>query len=50
MKIKLDSQIIIDNPTSEVAEWIKTELSIPNPEIQKKQAMGFYAREYTKEN
>lgn len=44
MKIKIDSQIHIVNPTKEVSNWIRTELSILNPEIQKKQAMGFWAR------
>lgn len=43
MKIKINSQIYIYNPTKEITQWIKSNLSIPNPEIQKKQAMGFWA-------
>lgn len=42
MKIKVDSIIQITNPTQEIKDYIKKELSIPNPEIQKKQYMGFW--------
>lgn len=41
MKIKIDSRIYIMNPTSEMEKYILKELSIKNPEIQKKKAMGF---------
>ena len=42
MKIKIDSQIHIQFPTNEIKEYCKNNLSIPNPEIQKKKAMGFW--------
>jgi len=42
MKIKIDSQIHISNPTKEIKDYIKKELEIKNPEVQKKQAMGFW--------
>lgn len=42
MEIFIDSQIKIHEPTKEVINYIKKELEIPNPEIQKKQAMGFW--------
>lgn len=42
MKIKIDSMIQISDATREMENYIKTELEIKNPEIQKKQAMGFW--------
>ena len=42
MKIYVDSQIRIENPTKEIIQFIKNELEIPNPEIAKKTAMGFW--------
>ena len=38
MKIKIDSQIKITNPSKEILDYIKTYLEIKNPEVQKKQA------------
>lgn len=43
MKIKVDSQIRISDATKEIKSYIKQNLEITNPEIQKKQAMGFWA-------
>lgn len=43
MKIKVDSKIYIENPSKEIIEYCKKELTIVNPEIQRKQAMGFWA-------
>lgn len=42
MKIIIDSQIRIENPSKQIIDYIKKELEIPNPEIVKKQAMGFW--------
>lgn len=42
MKIYIDSQIRIQNPSKQIIDYIKKELEIPNPEITKKQAMGFW--------
>lgn len=42
MQIKIDSQIKIINPTKDILDYCKKELTIKNPEIQKKQAMGFW--------
>jgi hypothetical protein len=42
MKIQIDSQIRISGISKEVEQFIKKELEMPNPEIQKKQAMGFW--------
>lgn len=42
MKIIIDSQIRIKNPSKEIIDFCKKELVIPNPEIQKKKAMGFW--------
>lgn len=44
MKIKIDSQIHISNPTKEIKDYVKQELEIKNPEIQKKKAMRFLDR------
>lgn len=42
MKIYIDSQIRIENPTKEIINFIKSELEMPNPEISKKKAMRFF--------
>lgn len=42
MKIIINSQIKIKNPTDVIKQYIKKELSIPNPDIQKKNKMGFW--------
>ena len=42
MKIKIDSQIHIQEPSKEIKDFCKKELEINNPEIAKKQAMGFW--------
>lgn len=42
MKITVNSVISISEPTKEVENFIKSELEIKNPEIQKKLAMGFW--------
>lgn len=42
MKIKIDSQIHIQFPNKEIIDFCKKELTIKNPEIQKKMAMGFW--------
>lgn len=42
MQIKIDSQITIKNPSKEIIDYCKMELQIPNPEVQKKAAMGFW--------
>lgn len=42
MKIQIDSQIRISDISKEVEQFIKNNLEMPNPEIQKKQAMGFW--------
>lgn len=42
MKIQIDSQIRIKEATKEVEQFIKKELEITNPDIAKKQAMGFW--------
>lgn len=47
MKIIIDSQIKIKNINKITENFIKTQLEIPNPEIQKKKAMGFYTRQYS---
>lgn len=49
MKIQIDSQIKIENPTKEIEDFIKKELSIKNPELQKKQAMRLPIRGIPKE-
>lgn len=41
MKIKINSQIYITDATPEMELYIVKELSMPNPEVQKKQAMKF---------
>lgn len=42
MQIIIDSQIHIKNPNKEIKDFCKNELTITNPEIAKKQAMGFW--------
>ncbi len=42
MKIIINSQIKIKNPTDVIKQYIKKELSIPNPDVQKKNKMGFW--------
>jgi len=42
MKIIIDSQIHIQFPSKEIVDFCKKELTIKNPEIQKKMAMGFW--------
>lgn len=42
MKIYVNSMVTISEPTKEIKDFIKSELEIRNPELQKKQAMGFY--------
>ena len=42
MKIYINSQIRIENATKDVINYIKSNLEIPNPEIAKKTAMGFW--------
>ena len=42
MKIKIDSQIYIENPSKEIKDFCKSELTIVNPEVQKMKAMGFW--------
>ncbi len=42
MQIKVDSVITIKNPTSEIKQYCKDFLTLKNPEIQKKKAMGFW--------
>ena len=42
MKIKVDSVITIKNPSKEIKDYCKSFLTLKNPEIQKKKAMGFW--------
>ena len=42
MQIKVDSVITIKNPTQEIKQYCKDFLTLKNPEIQKKKAMGFW--------
>lgn len=42
MKVKVDSMITISKPTKEVKDFIKSKLEIKNPELRKKEAMGFW--------
>lgn len=43
MKITINSQIIVENPNKEVKDYCQNKLTIKNPEIQRRQAMGFWA-------
>ncbi len=49
MKIYVDSEIKIQNPNKEILDYCKNELTIKNPDIQKKQAMGFWTGNLPKE-
>lgn len=49
MRIKVDSQITIINPNKDIIDYCKKELTIKNPEVQKKQAMGFWTGNLPKE-
>lgn len=42
MKIKIDSMITIENPSKEIKDYCKNNLVIKNPDVQKKQIMGFW--------
>lgn len=42
MKITLNSQIIVENPSKEIKDYCKNKLTIKNPEIQRREAMGFW--------
>lgn len=42
MKIIINSQIKIKNPTNKIKQYIEKELSISNPDVQKKKNMGFW--------
>ncbi len=49
MKIKVDSIIKVINPNEKIKEYCKKVLTIKNPEIQRKQAMGFWIGNIPKE-
>ena len=49
MKIKVDSVIKVINPNEKIKEYCKKELTLKNPEIQRKQAMGFWVGNIPKE-
>lgn len=49
MKILVNSEIIIEYPTKEIMDYCKRELIIPNPDIQRKKAMGFWTGNLPKE-
>lgn len=49
MKIYIDSEIRIENPSKEILDYCKNQLTIKNPEIQKKKAMGFWTGNLPKE-
>lgn len=49
MKIKIDSIIKIINPTDQIKEYCKKELTLKNPEIQRKKSMGFWIGNIPKE-
>ena len=49
MKIYIDSEIKIHEPSKEILQYCKDNLTIKNPEIQKKQAMGFWTGNLPKE-
>lgn len=42
MKIRVDSEITIIEPNKDIEEYCKEKLTIKNPEIQRKKAMGFW--------
>lgn len=49
MKIIVDSVIKVINPNEKIKEYCKKELTLKNPEIQRKQAMGFWVGNIPKE-
>ena len=49
MKIYIDSEIMIKSPNKEILDYCKNELTIKNPDIQKKKAMGFWTGNLPKE-
>lgn len=42
MKIIVSSKILIQNISKEILEYCNTQLFFPNPDVQKKKAMGFW--------
>lgn len=48
MKIKINSQIHISNPSKEIKDFCKNNLIIKNPDVQKKQMMGFWTGNISK--
>lgn len=42
MQVSISNNIKITNPSSEIKEWCKTNLTIPNPDYAKKVRMGFW--------
>lgn len=42
MEITVSNEIRIDEPTAEVLEWVRKNLTFTNPDYVKKQRMGFY--------
>lgn len=48
MRITVDSQISIHNPTDEIKEFCKKNLIIKNPDVQKKKMMGFWSGNISK--
>lgn len=46
MKITINSQIIVENPSKEIKDYCKNKLTIKNPEIQRREAMRFLDWEY----
>lgn len=49
MKLTINSEIRIQNPNKDILDYCKRELTVKNPEIQKKQAMGFWTGNLPKE-
>ena len=49
MKIRIDSEITISGPNKDVLDYCKKELTMVNPDIQKKKAMGFWTGNLPKE-
>ena len=48
MEIIINSQIKIKNPTNKIKQYIEKELSISNPDVQKKKNMGFWTENIPK--
>lgn len=42
MRVTISNEICIQNPTSDVIQWARENLIIPNPEYSKKQRMGLW--------